>query len=413
MIEPGLTRITRLLQNIPVPWRAIHVAGTNGKGSVCAYASAMLHASNIKCGRFTSPHLIDRWDCISINDDIVDRDLFSEVEDAMKANSYRNGIAASEFELLTATAFEIFSRKKVEVGVVEVGMGGRLDATNVLQKPAVTVITKVGQDHQDYLGETLEAIAGHKAGIMKPRVPCLVDGTNLPIVIETLRRNAESILASPFLLISHDMAQTDNELEKFLDGRKLEPHQLINTRLAIQAVQVTLAQMNRSVSSKQLMTGIDKTFWPGRLQMINLRHLISHKADILLDGAHNPQSATVLGSYVDSRLRKHDLPVTWVIGITNGKDAKALLFKLLRPGDSLIAVSTRPVDGMPWVTAMEPDDIIEAGRAILPKSQMLLSSQDLPNALRIAAASAGHGRIVITGSLYLVSDTLRWLGSSS
>ena len=413
MIEPGLTRITRLLKNTPTPWRAIHVAGTNGKGSVCAYASAMLHASNIRCGRFTSPHLIDRWDCISIDDNTVDRAFFYAVEDIVKARNRYDGIAASEFEVLTATAFEIFTRKNVEVGVVEVGMGGRLDATNVLQKPAVTVITKIGQDHQDYLGKTLEAIAEHKAGIMKPRTPCLVDGTNLPIVIETLERNAESTLASPFSLIYHDMTQIDNEIGKFLETRRLEPHQFVNIRLAIQAVRMTLSQMNRSISSERLIAGIDNTSWPGRLQMINIQHLIRCPADVLLDGAHNPESAAVLGSYVDSRLREDGLPVTWVIGITNGKDARALLSKLLRPEDSLIAVSARPVDGMPWVKAMEPGEIINAGKAIFPNLQVLLSSRELEDALRVAVASAGHSRIVITGSLYLVSDTLRWLRSHS
>lgn len=134
MIELGLSRIARLAAQTPQPWKAIHVAGTNGKGSICAYLSAMLHASGVRCGRFTSPHLIDRWDCITIDEQTVQESSFIEAEERVKQRSQllRMASKATEFELLTATAFEIFYREKIEMGVIEVGLGGRLDATNIL-----------------------------------------------------------------------------------------------------------------------------------------------------------------------------------------------------------------------------------------------------------------------------------------
>src|SRR4051812_42901739 len=130
MIELGLGRISRLLRHTPQPWKAIHVSGTNGKGSICAYLSAMLHASGVRCGRFTSPHLIDRWDCITIDEQPVRESIFREAEALVMKRNEVEKIEASEFELLTATAFEVFYKEKVEMGVIEVGLGGRLDATN-------------------------------------------------------------------------------------------------------------------------------------------------------------------------------------------------------------------------------------------------------------------------------------------
>ncbi|KAM0715278.1 hypothetical protein Q7P37_008776 [Cladosporium fusiforme] len=220
MIELGLQRISRLLSQTHLPWRAIHVAGTNGKGSICVYISAMLEAYNnssfrktpaIRHGRFTSPHLIDRWDCISINQKPVSSALFHEIEKKVLLRNATEDINASEFELLAATAFEIFTHENVDIGVIEVGMGGRLDATNILgqdvfeadgspasiirAKPLVTAIAKIGLDHQSFLGNTLQAIAAEKAGILKPSVPLVYDASNPAEVIETFHSLASQINA--------------------------------------------------------------------------------------------------------------------------------------------------------------------------------------------------------------------------
>ena len=409
MIELGLSRISRLLKDTQIPWRAIHVAGTNGKGSVCAYASAMLKAGNINCGRFTSPHLIDRWDCITINEKQVDEGFFREVEAAVKIKDQSEGIKASEFEILTATAFEIFSRAKIEIGVVEVGLGGRDDATNVLDHVAVTVITKIGKDHQGFLGSTVEEIALHKAGIMKNGVHCLADGSNNTQVLEVLKENAAKIGADSLLLVPQDVDPA-GQIWSVVAKDKFMNHQQMNLCLAFQAVKEVLARYHPSLDPLRLLLAIPNTVWPGRLQNLNIKALTGSDREVLIDGAHNPQSAEVLRSYVDQELREKHRGVTWMIAMSKGKDIHEVLQQLVKSGDNLVAVDFGPVDGMPWVCPEEADSIVCAARdlAILLNCAQT-STGDLPRALRLAMAVAKGGPLVVAGSLYLVSDVLRLL----
>lgn len=412
MIELGLARIARLLKDTPIPWRAIHVAGTNGKGSVCAYASAMLTAGHIKCGRFTSPHLIDRWDCITINEETVSKNLFWEVEAVVKKRNRIERIEATEFELLTATAFEIFNREKVETAIVEVGLGGRHDATNILRYPSVTVITKIGGDHQSFLGSTLEDIAYHKAGIMKEGVRCFVDGSNLPSVIQVLRKNAEEIGAGPLVLIPQD-AETFAQVWNILPKEDFMDHQRMNIHLAFEAVKKVFALSHKSTEPRHWAPAVQQAVWPGRLQTLDIGYLIGREQKILLDGAHNAQSAEILGSYVDQKLREKGCPVTWVVAVSKGKDINELLSCFLRPGDNIVAVTFDPVDGMPWICPEEADNILEAAQNLGFSRHVQKSIGDLPFALQLASRLASSGPLVVAGSLYLVSDVLRLLREQS
>ena len=412
MIQLGLARINRLLRNTQISWRAIHVAGTNGKGSVCAYASAMLNAANLNCGRFTSPHLIDRWDCITINEKIVDEKYFREIEAAVKARDRSERIKASDFEILTATAFEIFCREKVEIGVVEVGLGGRNDATNILEHPAVTVITKIGRDHQAFLGSTLEEIALHKAGIMKKSVHCIADGTNTTGVLEILRKNAADVGAASLLLVPQD-SDPAGEVWNVVAKEELMDHQQTNISLAFEAVKKAVAYRCPSLDPFQLLPSIQNISWPGRLQNLDIRLLIGDERNILLDGAHNTQSAEVLGIYVDQKLRENHRPITWMIAISKGKDTKELLCQLLRSGDNLIAVEFGPVDGMPWVSPEEADSILGAAQDLGISDSSQTVSGNLAQALRLSAQVSSGGPLVVAGSLYLVSDILRLLRRAS
>ena len=408
MIELGLARITRLLSNTQIPWRAVHVAGTNGKGSVCAYASAMLNAGNINCGRFTSPHLIDRWDCITINEESVDEKLFCEIEAVVKEKNQNEDIKASEFEILTATAFEIFNRKKIEIGVVEVGLGGQDDATNVLEQPAVTVITKIGRDHQSFLGNTLEEIALHKAGIMKKGVHCIVDGTNIPGVLGVFKRKAAEVGVASLLIFPLD-ADAASQVWNVIAKEKLMDHQQMNICLAYEAVKKVLSHCYPSIKPVQLLPPIENAVWPGRLQNLDIKSLAGNEQKILLDGAHNTQSANVLGTYVDTRQRDKHHPVTWIIAISKGKDIRELLCFLLRSGDNLVAVEFGPVDGMPWVRPEEADSILGAARDLGVSSCSQSLSGNLAKALQLAVRLSNGGPVVAAGSLYLVSDVLRLL----
>ena len=402
MIELGLARISRLLKYTPQTWKAIHVAGTNGKGTICAYLSAMLHASGVRCGRFTSPHLIDRWDCVTINEQTVRESVFRDAEGLVMSRNQKSDIKASEFELLTATAFEVFAREQIEMGVIEVGLGGRLDATNAMESKAVTVISKIGLDHQSFLGNNIEDITRQKAGIMRPGVPCVLDKSNPPSVQKVVEDYAKEI--------GTDVILSSTE-SSFLDGlseEDFEPHQWQNLACAYTAFQLAYTKLESPLH--RLLPAVRNINWPGRLQNIDIRSVTGRRELILLDGAHNVQSAEVLGSYVDGRMRNQASKVTWVLAASKGKELEGILKSLLHSGDCVAAVQFGPVDGMPWVEAMAPQDILAAASTSgIAATQLHNSGTDVSGALRWAATVAAGGPIVVAGSLYVVSDVLRLL----
>lgn len=404
MIELGLARIGRLLRHTPQPWKAVHVAGTNGKGSICAYLSSMLHASGVRCGQFNSPHLIDRWDCIRINEQAVQESVFQDAEKLVRERDQAEEIRATQFELLTATAFEVFAREKIETGVIEVGLGGRIDATNAMSNKAVTVISKIGLDHQSFLGNTIQEIAKEKAGIMRPGVPCVLDRSNPPEVRDVVEEYAREI-GTDVILSSIEPSLLDE-----LSQSNFPTHQWENLACAYTAFR--LAYTKAETSQHRLATAIRNVSWPGRLQTVDIRSLTGRRETVLLDGAHNTQAAEVLGSYVNERLRKAS-KTTWVLAASQGKELEGILKSLLRPGDCVTAVQFGPVDGMPWVGAMAPEDILAAVSAAGIDPNLLHNSgTDISGALRWAATVAEGGPLVIAGSLYLVSDVLRLLRSA-
>jgi folylpolyglutamate synthase/dihydrofolate synthase len=409
MINLGLARIARLLAHTPLPWKAIHVAGTNGKGSVCAYASAMLRAGNVHSGRFTSPHLMDRWDCITVNEKVVDEGHFRTVEEEIKHRNIADNVQASEFELLTATAFTVFTREQVDFAVVEVGLGGREDATNIIQDPVATVITNISKDHQSFLGNTVEEIAAHKAGIIKPNAPCFVDGSNTPDVLDVFRNEASRTQAGEVVMIPQDKEEHERQLWNALPVQDFEPHQRIHVSLAFAAVERALRATREPQKILELVPAVRKAVWPGRLQTVSIEGLTGRQEHVLLDGAHNASSAQVLRSYVDREIRRQGRPVTWVIGISKGKDLVELTSHLIRPQDRVVATRFGPVDGMPWVGSADTSDMLSAVRQSGVMEQDLFNSNSVLEALLKAVEQSKGDPMVIAGSLYLVSDVLRLL----
>lgn len=484
MILPGLSRISRLLSHTALPWRAIHVAGTNGKGSICNYISSMLEQYSvhglcrltkrgpIRWGKFTSPHLVDRWDCISLNGRIISSRNFHNVEASVLERNATERIGASEFEILTATAFEIFSREKVDVGIVEVGMGGRLDATNVLgqepeagvadgydpttfrARPLVTAVSKIGLDHQAFLGNTIEDIAGEKAGIMKPGVPVVYDQSNSPEVKAVLDAHATGlgVRQTTFNEIRDLTCLLETwsylPLEERPDGNTadgsggLSNHRKHNTSVALRATWLALSQLGRLRSvdvvpdeefnqalggmarDMQAVSESSRTRNHGRLEILDLSKALDGAfggagggGQVLLDGAHNAQSAEVLGHEVE-RLREcarcagKGTGVAWVLGASEGRNVEELLRPLLRPGDAVFAVEFGPVAGMPWVKPVAACQILEAaGKVVNQKIGTAVDcGRDIPKALN-AAIRHRQGLTVIAGSLYLVGDVHRHLRS--
>lgn len=437
MITLGLERITLLLKDVPLSWRAVHVAGTNGKGSICAYVAAVLQAANVRTGRFTSPHFIDRWDGICVNGQPVAEALFHEVEEGVKWKNEKNAINASDFEILTATAFEVFNREKVQVGVVEVGMGGLLDATNVLERPLVTVISQIGLDHQAFLGNTLPEIALQKAGIMKPGVPCVVDGHNDETVLRIFKEYAElqhaEIIIAP---TSEKSIHEDEDATVFSDGQGSNDFTQgtatsRNMWCAYKALQYAMPQIStskdydpqilKSEPSGELIRSLigeghmKRGSLPGRFQSISLKPLAAREEHVLMDGAHNEDAWIVLGEYIDHHIRPTSTdPITWVFSLSGGRKPDAFISNCWKSGDNLITVEFGAVEGMPWVEPTRSSELVDDFKAAETDiAKAVACGRDVAGAIRSAAEIAKGGPLVITGSLYLISDVLRALRATS
>lgn len=307
----GLERITALLALLGNPHRHLppvfHVAGTNGKGSTCAFLRAALEAAGQTVHVYTSPHLVRFNERIRVAGRLIDdaalAPLLAEVLDAAEAHD----LGPSFFEATTAAAFLAFSRAPADACVIEVGLGGRLDATNVVT-PVVCGIAQVGIDHQAFLGDTLAEIAGEKAGIAKPGVPivCLAQLSEASARIESVTTAA----GAPLLLEGRNW-QIDATLQPGLAGA----HQLRNANLAAQMLRL------RGISNAAIRTGISTTTWPARYQRLADGPLTT-TGPIWIDGAHNAAAAEVLARELAKQ------PMHLVIGILANKDADAILAAL-------------------------------------------------------------------------------------
>ncbi|EFQ91904.1 hypothetical protein CFE70_007118 [Pyrenophora teres f. teres 0-1] len=439
-IQPGLERISQLLRGVQFPWQSIHVAGTNGKGTICHYVSSLISKkrSRVKSGAFTSPHLIDRWDCISINNTPVDESVFRKIEQHYLDLNLREGINASPFEILTATAFTIFNEESVGLAVVEVGMGGKLDATNILNNQAVCVIAKIARDHEGFLGNTLNEIALHKAGILRKNVPYIINPQNEGNVKRVITEYGDQIGA----------IQTDLTMlpRSFYTRRcwqrmssQMRPMQQLNPLLATVATVTAYQSLNLRFTPTALnedLYNISKAVNPGRLEVAKVppvfgdpngkNNTLVKGRRILVDGAHNPDAAKLLADHVNSNQRKvkrgkkgentikpprNGWPVMWVLAMTEGKDAEQYLSILLQPGDSVITTTFGPVDGMPWVKPMDPKKLLKIAQSVHPSiTGMAMPRDGVLRALCAAKFLADpKGPIVLTGSLYLVGDFHREL----
>jgi dihydrofolate synthase/folylpolyglutamate synthase len=394
-VNLGLDRIVKLLTNLGNPHHqvpVIHVAGTNGKGSVCAYLSSVLTEAGYRTGRYTSPHLVDWTERICLNEEAIAStrlyNLLLQVQAAISPDEE----SPTQFEVITAAAWLYFAQAQVDVAVVEVGLGGRLDATNVCSQPLVTIITSISREHWQQLGSTVAEIAREKAGILKPGCPAVVG--ILPADAEKVVRSRTLELQCPYIApqparqISPGWAEyqtlENSQIIKYrlpLEGQI----QLANSSLAIAALEI-LQQKGWQISQEAIINGIAKTKWLGRMQWTTWRN---HK--LLIDGAHNPAAAQVLRAYVDSL----DTPkVNWVMGMLSTKDHAEIFQALLRPKDSLYLT---PV---PDDSSADTSELAKLAQKICPLSYC----QTYPNLLSAleTAFSANNNLVILCGSLYLI-----------
>ncbi len=367
----GLERTENILFQLGDPqdrFISVHVAGTNGKGSVAAMLSAILTKAGYKTGLYTSPHLVDYTERIRVNEKDVSRAKFAgAVKEVKKAIDKLSHNDLTEFEVLTAAAFLLMANEKVDIAIIEVGLGGRLDATNVIT-PILSVITNIDYDHMDVLGNSISSIAKEKAGIIKSGVPVVVGPTKGLDVIRKIAKEKRSKFIS---------AKTGRSIKSPLEGK----HQIINTSIALAAID-ELRKNGYDINHRAVVNGLDSVRWPGRLQVV------SRKPLIILDGAHNPAGAKALVSYLSSYHKKF----TFIIGMQRNKDIKGYIKVIKNIAERFYVVrSTNP-------GAVEKEEL---AKLIGPKAVI---EKDIRSALK--AAKAQKSPICITGSLYLVGDYL-------
>jgi dihydrofolate synthase / folylpolyglutamate synthase len=387
-IRLGLERISNALALLGHPQEmvpAIHVAGSNGKGSVCAYVSSILQAAGYRVGRYNSPHLVSWNERICVDGQPIATDRFIELLHQVQETSPE---PLTKFELLTATAWLHFARCPVDIAVIEVGLGGRLDATNVIQHPLVSVITSISREHWQQLGETLPEIAAEKAGILKANCPVVVG--SLPATALAVIEAKAQILGCPlyYSVPARSVAPGVAALGDFEYALPLVGDiQLHNSALAIAAIQALPAKW--TISESAIRQGIATTTWPGRLHQTTWQG-----REILLDGAHNPEAAIALRTYAD----RWQQPICWVLGMLNTKEHEPILRALLKPGDRLYLVpvndelSMKPADLGAIVDALHLDVTV----ACFTDWQAGLNGAILRSE-----------PVVMAGSLYLLGDFYR------
>ncbi|NDJ24697.1 bifunctional folylpolyglutamate synthase/dihydrofolate synthase [Nostoc sp. B(2019)] len=429
-VHLGLDRIIKLLAKLGNPHHqvpVIHVAGTNGKGSVCAYLSSVLTEAGYRTGRYTSPHLVDWTERICLNEQPIPSHELSQLLEKVQAAIRAGDESATQFEVITAAAWLYFAQQQVDIAVVEVGLGGRLDATNVCLQPLVTVITSISREHWQQLGSTVAEIAREKAGILKP---------GCPVVIGLLPPDAEKVMRSRALELqcpiftpqpSREIAPGWAEYERGSRGaegqgsggageqgetKELAHHlikyplplagqiQLNNSALALATLEI-LQQQGWQISEEAIAQGMAKTQWLGRMQWTTWKN---HK--LLLDGAHNPAAAQVLREYIDSLNTVNNKPIHWVMGMFSDKDHADIFTALLRPGDRLYLVPI-PVEPWPGRTSADLHKLASLAHNLCPNLSDRQIHPDLFTALNSATSTATtNDLIVLCGSLYLVGEFL-------
>jgi len=377
-IKLGLERIHEALEDLGHPERALpalHVAGTNGKGSTCAFAARALEVSGKKVGLYTSPHLVRFNERIQVNGQpIDDATLGARVLEVLARYRRRDErpFPLTFFELGTLAALRHFAEERVEVAVLETGLGGRLDATNCC-RPVVTAITPISFDHMEWLGHTLEAIAGEKAGILKPGVPC-VAAEQAPEAMRVIEATAKAVGAP--LRVVHPL---EPQVALSLRG----PHQRQNAAVALACLEVL------GVSREAALEGLRTARWPGRLEELQIGG-----RPVLLDGAHNAAGAQALAAALESLYPGRKVHA--VFSVLADKDLEGMARALFPRCASLHLCP------LPSPRSLAPASYAERARALCPDVRAYPGAREaLAGASQLAAAG---DMVLVAGSLVLVGE---------
>ena len=416
-IDLSLGRVQRLLAALDHPERklppVIHVAGTNGKGSTLAFLRAILEAAGLRVHTYTSPHLVrfnERFRLGDTGELVSDGELTAALEECERANG---GEPITVFEITTAAGMLLFARHPADVLLLEVGLGGRLDATNVIDNPIATIVTPISIDHTDFLGDTLEKIAAEKAGIFKPNVPAIIAAQSRD-VLAVLERQAARLKA-PIKIAGEDWTATeergrlvyqdDNGLLDLPAPKLHGRHQFENAGLAIAALR---AVPQFKISPAAFEAGMVKADWPARLQRLSagrLVNLIPAGSELWLDGGHNPDGGRAVAAALADLEERVSRPLVLIVGMLATKDCDGFLGNFTGLARRVIAV---PVPGAD--KAMTAPALADVAR----KLDLSATSRDTLDEALDAVRKLDLDpppRILITGSLYLAGEVLRENGT--
>lgn len=408
-INLGLERISSLLGYFDNPQndlQVIHIGGTNGKGSTAAMLTSILCEAGYKVGTYTSPHLHSYTERIKINNipigELEFASLLKEMLPYFDKVIYEVGESPTEFEVITALALLYFKRTKTQIVVLEVGMGGDIDSTNVINNPLVSVITNVSYDHADYLGETLQEIAMKKSGIIKKNRPVVTASEEENVL--TIIRNKAHLLDSPLYEVQEtfkwDVERDDLKGQLFnlrsVKSRYQElyiplkgQHQLTNCATAIKVIEV-LQESGYDICNENIKLGLKNVLWPGRLETVKNNPLV------IIDGAHNPAGMKELASWLSSVRKTPEMRIISIIGMLADKD-RCTAVKYLDPLLDEVII-TKP----PSARAGNWHEVKEYFNAKLKRVHL---EEDYKNALKKALDIAKkEDMILITGSLYLIGE---------
>jgi dihydrofolate synthase/folylpolyglutamate synthase len=405
LIDLSLGRVERLLTALGNPQDqlppVVHVAGTKGKGSTLATMRACLEAAGYRVHAYISPHLVRFHERIRLAGHLIDEEaLIALLEECERAN---RDAPITFFEITTAAAFLAFARTPADVVLLEVGLGGRLDATNVVRRPAVTAITPVSLDHQAFLGDTVAAIAGEKAGILKPGVTAVIapqpreaaaviearaDAVSAPIY--RARREWRCEVAGPGMRYEGERWRLDLPLPSLIGA-----HQVVNAGTALACLE---RLSGFDTPPEAIAEGLQHIDWPARLQLLCRGPLVDAVPpgwELWLDGGHNPAAGEVLG---DVAAGWHELALYLVVGMMNTKDAAGFIAPLAKHARALWAVT------IPGERNALPADAIAAAAASVGLPAQTAAS--VLAAIRDIPVHDGNGRILICGSLYFAGKVL-------
>ena len=412
LIDLSLDRIRRALARLGDPHLktppVFHVAGTNGKGSTVAYIRSILEAADYRVHAFTSPHLVRFNERIVLSGEEISDEALVDCLD--RCDHEIGDETLTYFEAITCAAFLAFAETPADYLVLEVGLGGRLDATNVIEQPLASVVAPIGLDHQDYLGDTIELVAAEKAGIFKSGAPVVI-GPQSPEAMVVLRSSAEEIGAPVFdfggawdARAEHGrlIFQDENGLSDLAPPRLFGAHQYLNAGLAIAAIRAAGVEIGDAAIS----AGVENTQWPARLQRLKngplvalADQLLGEEPEVWLDGGHNPHAATVVARALVEMEERSPRRLVLIVGMQNNKDASGFLAPFSGVAATVVAVSSSKEN------AASAEEIAAAAEGV---GISAVTASSLEEGMRRACQYGGGDapRVLICGSLYLAGDIL-------